>query len=600
MSKIHILPKILQNHIAAGEVVERPLSVVKELVENSLDAGATNITVTIKDGGRTYISVRDNGSGMSQEDALLSIQEHATSKISTTQDLFHIYTYGFRGEALSSIASISHFTIETKTSDMPHGWKIHWQGNEKISEEICASNEGTTITVEELFYNTPARRKYLKKDETEQVHIQKYFHEICMAHPDKSFTLLINEKTSLDVRPSSIPERLTSIMGNAFLEHTVPVFCERSDIQIRGYCSKPAHVTSSKRHQHIFINGRNINDHLIAKAAQEAFHRIIVPGTYPEYVLFLTIDPSSLDVNVHPRKLEVRFLEPASIFSIVKGTISTALEKNTLEPTLHAHNEIQKDEVVFKKLSNATFTKEHSHAYTPHSKSTSPYASSLRPVSIDQAALFTEMPPSLSSSPETNKSLRSYTLIGQVQACYIIAESSGGIFLIDQHAAHERILFEKYLKIAESKEFGSQQLLTGEILTLTNEEENLLETYRTEMEELGFHTETFGKGQTVLRSIPAILNTKHAEAKDIFLSILHETVDTTLPLLDKEITTVQEKLLAYAACRAAVKFGDILSTSEQEKLLEDFFSLARRHTCPHGRTSIVEITLKELKKFFDR
>ncbi|MFN7160410.1 MAG: DNA mismatch repair endonuclease MutL [Candidatus Gracilibacteria bacterium] len=594
MGSIHILSKTVQNHIAAGEVIERPLSVVKELVENSIDAKSTHITVELLNGGKNLIRVSDNGIGMDKEDAELSIKRHATSKISSSEDLFAIGTYGFRGEALSSISSISSFTLETKQTETPEGTQIKFAGDTHLSTVSVGIADGTSISVEDLFFNTPARKKYLKGDDTEYHHIYRYLVEVALVSYDKSFTLIHNGKRTLDLRQSTHEERIRQILGGNFLEESVPVFCDRTDITIRGFISKPAFCTNVRKHQYLFVNKRPVNDSLISKAVMEGYHRIIAPGTYPQYILFLELPPHLLDVNVHPRKLEVKFAEPQTVFGSIKGSVKESLEKNVLHPlvNLSPNENIQP-------FSPPPLSQEKKyHSYSPHSNASSPYAVPKYRVLQSQKNIFANIPHIEETSPAyTSQSIKT---LAQLKNCYILAENSSGLIMIDQHAAHERILFEKLVENYKRKTPASQQLLHGEVIELSKTEQSSYEEYKEQIEELGYALDPFGENTYVLRAIPEIVNTKHADSKELFLSLLHEIHQTSLPLLSKEITSVAEKLLAFTACRAAVKFGDPLSIPEQEALIKDFFQLERRHTCPHGRTSVVEITLPELKKYFDR
>lgn len=596
MGSIHILSKTVQNHIAAGEVIERPLSVVKELVENSLDAESDHITIELKNGGKTFIKISDNGIGMDREDAELSIKRHATSKISSSEDLFSIGTYGFRGEALSSISSISSFTLETKRSEKSEGTQVKLAGDTHLSTISVGIPDGTVITVEDLFFNTPARKKYLKADDTEYHHIYRYLVEVALVSHDKSFTLIHNGKKTLDVRATTQSERMKQLLGGNFLDESVEIFCDRTDISIRGFSSKPAFCANTRKHQYLFVNKRPVTDSTVAKAVLEGYHRIIAPGTYPQFVLFLEIPPHLLDVNVHPRKLEVKFADPQTVFASVKGSVNQSLEKNILHPII----ELSSSPSASHPTPGVVEEKKHYHSYVPHTHATSPYAIPKNRIIHSQSTLFQEETPLSVEEPAIAYHSAHIKVLGQLKNCYVLAETSEGLVLIDQHAAHERILFEQLMEQYKKKSSSAQQLLHGEVLELSKTEQSAYEEYKSEIEELGYKIESFGENTFVLQSIPSIMNTKHADSKDLFLGMLHEIHQTSLPLLSKEVTSIAEKLLAFTACRAAVKFGDSLSPIEQERLVQDFFTLDRRHTCPHGRTSMVEITLPELKKYFNR
>ncbi len=604
MGIIHVLPKIIQNQIAAGEVVERPASIVKELVENSLDAGATEISVEVIAGGIESILVVDNGSGMDEEDALLSLQRHATSKISTTDDLFSIHSYGFRGEALASISAVSHFTLSTRTSSNPSGIEIR-----AIEEEILSSTQkglpkGTRILVEQLFFNTPARKKYLKSPQTEYSYILRLINELALSHPHASFTLTHNKKVTFVTRSSSSEDRMKEVLGKKFVEDSIPLFLESPHYAIQGRVSKPHAAKSTRKEQYIFVNGRPVQSDVISKAISEAFHRILVPGQYPAFVLHFTVDPTLVDVNVHPRKKEVKFADPQKVFLEVRRTVADSLQKHEVAPRVD--------------ITQATHSSSHSTTQTygnPLSKATSPYAAHFtKSQNNSTPALFsfstgtgtprTQSPIAHFTKEHTtsyHKNTSPYTVIGQVHRCYIVAEGPEGFVLIDQHAAHERVLFDTLCNHSAEQDITTQQLLTPEIIELTPMEHAKLHEHLHDFEESGFILEDIGDGSISLSALPSQLHKKSLDNAVLIRNMLHEFEGLEGECSHSEsLRSFREKVLAYTACRSAVKFGDVLSMQEMEHIVERLAHTERPDTCPHGRTSRVIITLDALKKLFDR
>jgi len=610
MGAITLLPKLLQHQIAAGEVIERPISVVKELVENSIDSGATDIEVELTNGGMDAILVRDNGCGMSREDAILSVERHATSKISTKEDLFAITSFGFRGEALASISSVSDFTLTTKRAEDLSGTSIHLRGEEFLDTEVAGVPDGTQIHVKDLFFNMPARKKFLKKDTTELRHIMKHMSDVALAHPDLSLSVKHNGKTLLDLRPTSLGERISNVIGSTFLEQTVPVHFDQKGFHVSGYIMTPAHLTATKKQQLIFVNKRPVQSSLIHRAVMEGYHRIIAGRIVPNYVLFLEVDPSIVDVNVHPRKLEVRFENTNMVFTNVRNAVAHVLEKGDIAPSIGAPS-----------LATAHTTSRSTPSYSaqgggPRSstpsggtgKAKSPYAPALRPSMQDAIAFTKEMlGGSYTDLPFEAPDVHSdapYRFLGQLHRCYLLVQDQEGLRLIDQHAAHERVRFERLKASLATQSLASQQFMQPEILELTPEERALFVEKQEELQEAGFILEDVGDGSLHILGIPEDLHgSKHCpSSKEAVLNILHD-FDGLVGGCDHkgdELRTFREKLIAYTACRGAVQFGDELNQMEIDQLLKDFYACPNKHTCPHGRTSMIIFSLNELKKFFDR
>ncbi len=601
MSLIKLLPKILQHQIAAGEVVERPYSVVKELVENSIDAQATRIVIILREGGLTHIEIQDDGSGIAKDDMLLAFERHATSKIENTEDLFNITSYGFRGEALSSISAVSTLTLDSRTDETTHSFVARSVGGEIGNMVTGARSKGTTITVENLFFNTPARLKYLKQAATEYTHIARYITEVALAHPHIRFEVIHNDKKNIMLPKTDLRGRVEQLLRSSFLEGSIPIETDHSSLHISGFISKPTNTYSTRKHQYISVNGRPVRGDLIAKAAREAYHRIIPPGTHPHFTLHCTLPPEDVDVNVHPRKTEVKFARPGEVFSVVKGALSTAFSKH--EDSLHPGAVTLSSPKVF---STGNFQ--------PQSRASSPYNmtsvhalgnglfdatvertfETSSPAQKKYSSHTSELMPHYAQSPTSQE----YTYLGQVHNCYLAVMSPNGLLLIDQHAAHERVLFERLLETKE--DITRQPLLQPHLLEITPEEQSILTHQQHTLEEMGFHLEELGDGSIGLLSVPALIATKKIDPITFFMEVLRNFEVSEEGCASNGLHSYREKLLAYTACRSAVKFGDELSRTEAEKLLKDFMHSPRKHTCPHGRCSIVEYALSDLKRLFDR
>lgn len=598
---IKVLPKILQHQIAAGEVVERPYSVVKELVENSIDAKAKKVSISIEEGGLKKIQVTDDGEGILKEDILLAFEQHATSKISTEEDLSHIVSYGFRGEALSSISSVSKVTVTTRRQDddSAHQTKSSTEGFEPVKESAGA--HGTNIIVEDLFYNTPARLKYLKTASTEYSHIARYITEVALAHPEVRFELLHNGKKNIILPLADFPQRVSQLLGADFTTNSVPISVDHTRVKIIGYVSKPTITYNQKKYQYISVNGRPIRSDLVSKAARDAYHRILPPGSQPHFVLQLTLPETDVDVNVHPRKTEVKFAHPGEIFSIVKGAIAQSFERyhDKLHPGATPIQGKEPQETSF----------------NPSSRASSPYATKgfsthrggglfsrsqeqqlHRPFPQIEKNMLGGVSEHIISYEHSHEG--PFTYLGQLHRAYLVIMTEQGLMLIDQHAAHERVLFEQLL--AKSQAEISQALLQPRALQLTPEEHAIVQSEWETFTDLGFALQEIDETTIGLTSVPTIVSSKGIDPEDFFMKTLRNFEVSEEGCSGKELHTFREKLLAYTACRSAVKFGDELSKEEATQLVKDFQSTPRKHTCPHGRCSMVEYSLRDLKKQFNR
>lgn len=573
MSKINILAPDLINKIAAGEVIERPVSVVKELVENALDAGATQITIDIAEGGKKYIKVIDNGSGMDKADLLLCIQQHATSKIKDQEDLFRISTLGFRGEALPSIASVSQFSIVTNTGHT--GLKLSLDnGQPQIS--TAAAQIGTTVIAENIFYNIPARLKFLKNDHTEFNHIQNYVSKLMLSRPDVAYTLIHNQEIVLQTQgitnnpDLALRNAIASVFGTNIAKNIYKIDMEFEDISLSGYIASPTVTSSSRSSQVVFVNNRNIQSATITKAIDAAVSDSISKGRYPYIALFIDIDYRLVDVNVHPAKLEVRFVDSGKIFEAVRVVIRKALSP---QKTLLA-------------TENTPVIAHHSFS-TPESFDFSASPVSAKEVREVVNQTITPMP-SLYPLPTTG-----VRILGQANRLFIIVLDGDDLLLIDQHAAHERVLYA-LLTTEYGKRTNSQGLLVPVHLELPTNIRANIHVSENILRDLGYTWEQFSQTSIRLTSMPTLF-TKEAPEK-LFLDTLAELVDGGTSSPEK----LKEKAIATMACKAAVKDGDILTQQEMERLVRDLYATPHYETCPHGRPTITALTKPEMMKRFLR
>lgn len=595
MARIHLLPPLVQNQIAAGEVVERPVSVLKELVENAIDAGATSIAVILEEGGIQCISVEDNGAGMDAEDASMALVRHATSKIHGLEDLQHIQSMGFRGEALASISSVSRLSLRTKTREAAAAILVEAAGENVQPLQHVGGPTGTMVAVRELFFNVPARRKYLKSAKTELSYCLRYMTEVGILYPAVRLSVEHNGKPVIMWPATSLEERLTAALGKDFLETHLPLSLEHPDLHLSGYISKPHVQLTSRNKQYFFVNRRPVKSDVLQKAVTTAYHRIVDEGRYPSIVLFADVHPALVDVNVHPRKLEVRFHDPHFLFSTTEHAVSQALTGQGHERRIH-------------RAEPASFARPPlSPAYNPQSKANSPYAAAhyAPKARQDHFHPILEAAPLQFRTPESHHVAHALLpenirVLDQLMLCYILIETPEGLMLVDQHAAHERVLFDKLTRDIKAKSHHAQQLLTPHLLHLTPQDSALLQEHQHLLQEAGFAVEQMDSHTWTLGAIPEDLSRAHVDLDSTFHTLLNECEDMSTGCGSKLLTDYREKLFAYTACRSAVKFGDTMSKDDMEQLIHDLFATERRYTCPHGRTSIVTLDKAQLKRLFDR
>lgn len=596
---IKILPPELINKIAAGEVVERPYSVVKELIENSIDAGAVNIAVEVKNGGIDYMKITDDGRGMAKTDARLSLSRHATSKITSADDLYNIHTFGFRGEALASIAEVSVFEMQTRNQEETAG-TIITQKNQIISEQEKGLPAGTSITAADLFYNIPARKKFLKTPSTEFGYILKTITDFAFIYPQINFKLVNNGRAIFNYfSNANWQKRVEEILGKDLGNNLTPISFKKEGLEISGFISLPPNILNNKSEQHFFVNNRSIKDPLISRAVNDAYVDLIPRDKAPIAIIKINVDPSLVDVNVHPRKSEVKFVNGQLIFTSLISTIKqTLLNKNNssdnkiyyIKPAGAAANSSRPI------IARPRFNNPVNFNYQPPAK----------PYQVQEALKFTENIlqrdqgfPTGEKSTAAGGNVKKPRLIGQAANCYLIVESADKLMIIDQHAAAEGILYQKLRQqiSSDKNQVKQQTLLTPLTIELPAIKTNLLTENLTLFAEIGFNIENFGNNAFIINAVPAEL--VNHDAKEIILGAINDLSDD---LEYKKLETIDQKklrLIKYAACRGAIKFNDQLSSAEQQKLLDEIeqYNIT---ACAHGRPIASEITFDELNKKFAR
>lgn len=670
MANIKVLDQHTINQIAAGEVIERPASVVKELLENAIDARASAVTVEIKDGGISLIRVTDNGSGIPKEDVPLAFLRHATSKIQTVEDLFTVSSLGFRGEALSSIASVAQVELITKTGGSMVGARYQIEGGEEKSLEEVGAPEGTTFIARNLFYNTPARRKFLKTAATEGAHVANLVEKIALSHPEVSIRLIQNNQNKLHTSGNhNLKDIIYTVFGREIAANLLPVEIGEAPVQVSGYIGKPLIARSNRNFENYFINGRYIRSSLINKAIEEAYKPFMMQHKYPFTMLQFTIDPSFLDVNVHPAKMELRFRDGEMIYKMVYHAIAMALsqkelipevelggksgQRNTLKPVLPKERpepfERRRMEQLENPLKTSLLTRameavkapedakaaskiglkadpeidlnidrnvdtgqdgrpaktpivrEREAGYTVEKASfpfeaahiqsrtavTEPADKTQEEPSVKQLDLFEEK---LLTKPARAE----HMLLGQVFDTYWLVQFRDNLYIIDQHAAHEKVLYEKTIASLKNREYTSQLLNPPIILTLASKEEVLLNQYLEHFTSIGFEIEPFGGKEYAVRAVPANL---FSIAKK---ELLMEMIDGLSDGYEYGKPDIINEKIASMSCKAAVKGNHQMSALEADQLIDELLELDNPYACPHGRPTIISMSKHELEKKFKR
>ena len=576
---IRLLSTEVASQIAAGEVIERPASVVKELMENALDAGAKSVSISVEEVGRRMIEVADDGSGIASDELALAVSRHATSKLSKAEDLFHISTLGFRGEALASIGSVSRMTVTSKIVSSKAGARIRVEGGGEGKVEVVGAPVGTVVRVEDLFYNVPARLKFLKADVTERRAIDSLVTRYALAYPNVRIKLA--EGKTITLQTSGDGDRraiLAALYGVEIAKHLLEITAQEEGLGLSGYVSPTALTRSNRKDITIFVNGRWVQDTPLTSAFIQAYHTLLMVGRYPLGAVFIEIAPEEVDVNVHPAKAEVRFKNQDRVFSFVQRSVRRGLLAYAPVPAVApalwgARNESSKQVGIDWTIAHDDAKVE--NANTP----VDGHAMGILPSQVEGSVL---------------KRAPLLRLIGQIGTTYLVAEGPDGLYLIDQHAAHERILFEKLMAQHDMHKIPSQSLLTPAAVTLPLQSANLLVSQLPALKHFGFDVEEFGPNTFQVRAMPALFAGSDPSAA--LRAIVEDFEEDEAPLQNE----VEKKLAARVCKRLAVKAGQTLSPEEQRALLTDLENCDSPRTCPHGRPTMIHLSVEMLERQFGR
>lgn len=596
---IRLLPDSVANQIAAGEVVQRPASAVKELLENAVDAGATQVDLVLKEAGKMLLQVSDNGCGMSGTDARMSFERHATSKISKADDLFSIRTMGFRGEALASIAAIAQVEMRTRRHEDELGTLLRIEGSVVVTQEPCSTAAGTCITVKNLFYNVPARRNFLKSNQAELRHILDEFQRVCLVRPEIAFSLTHNDKELFHLQPGTSKQRIVAMFGSAYNERLLPVSLSTDAMGIEGFIGKAAFARKTRGEQFFFVNKRYIRHPYLGHAVDQAFHELLPKEAFPTFFLHIRIDPSEIDINIHPTKTEVNFQDARMVYAFVHAAVKKSLGQHDLAPKIDF--DVPTDlGIDFGEISRSDRpvnppTISFNPDYNPFSNPKPDQATTFRPdrsEKNDRWKLFYEhlTPTSTPATglPQPTVNLRPIQQrVMQVQGKYILATVKSGLMLIDQHLAHTRVLFEKYMRLLEEHKISSQQLLFPVSLHLNAPDSELLREMATLLKEAGFSIEAVGERSFVVTGMPEGAGQDAAETIEQLLETLKEEKNN---LLSKKNFTLARSL----AAQFAVRHGQSLSDEEILALIDQLFACQVAEVAPDGRKILKVLAMDEL------
>ncbi|MBX7142522.1 MAG: DNA mismatch repair endonuclease MutL [Chitinophagales bacterium] len=613
---IRQLPDSIANQIAAGEVIQRPASAVKELMENALDAGATHIKLIVKDAGKSLIQVIDNGCGMSETDARMSFERHATSKISTIDDLFAIRTMGFRGEALASVAAIAQVELKSKRKEDSLGTLIEIEGAEVKKQEAVQTADGTSIAIKNLFYNVPARRNFLKANPVEMRHIIDEFQRIALANPEVHFELHHNGLLVFGLPPANLRQRIVNVLGAHYNERLVPLEEETTVVRIFGFIGKPEAAKKTRGDQFFFVNRRFIRSNYLNHAVVSAYDQLLTKDSFPLYVIFLDIDPSKIDINVHPTKQEIKFDDEKIVYAFVNAAVKHGLAKYSITPTLDFDRETAFDRLeAFTSMPSRPST----HVVTQESETveaksggipgeTSFFLHKQKPRHWEKLYEIAKQRESvtvtLPSTEEGTESHANQVAIEdfsaeqpapfQMHQQYIVSQIKSGFILIDQQAAHERILFEKYLTGLQNNNLSSQQQLFPETIHINAADGELLKELLPELKALGFDLQEFGGSSFVAHGLPSDL--KEVKVKEVIESMLDEYKQSA-----SQTKFNKRQQLAYSmARRASVKSGDQLNEKEMRQLIDQLFACETPFVAPNGKLTILTFDLEEIARLFEQ
>ncbi len=621
MANIRKLSPELVNQIAAGEVIARPASVVKELIENALDAGAKRVDVAIEDGGAKLISVTDDGTGMGVDDLSLAFTPHATSKISQTDDLFNIDTLGFRGEALASIASISHALIRSRRQDQTSGYEIASSGETTNTPRPCAAATGTTVIIRDLFFNTPARRKFMRKATTELGHISEQLTRLALPQSRVAFSLSHNGRSKLDLPAvDSTAARAEGLFGASLTDALLPISSRPGPVQIKGFIGQPSAGRGSGKWQYFFLNGRFIRDRLLTHALREAYRGLIDSNRWPVAFVFIELDPADVDVNVHPTKIEVRFRDGQAVHGQLLAAMRETLNKSTLTPAARIDSpseiapagenqaEMQRRESLTEALADffASAAPAQSKLHFPP-----PQTSPARPATTSQTIspgqsveTAISQPASYQSQPVATQPAETAKTAAQIPAVhtavqmhnsYIVSAEDEGIMIVDQHALHERIIYNQLAERLAQGPLASQRLLIPETVTVSEIEADIIASNEAFFTRLGIEVLPFGPQTVAIQRFPSLLTNRGVSGSEFLREMLDELSQGPC---SPEV--MLEKTLSVMACKAAVKAGEKLTQAEIDDLLANRKKADKSSACPHGRPTTLILTLKDLEKQFKR
>lgn len=604
MREIHQLSDQLANRIAAGEVVERPASVVKELVENAIDAGATHIAVTVEGGGLKRITIQDDGHGIPKDQIMLALSRHATSKIREIEDLFNIHTMGFRGEALPSIASVSRFSLATHTSEADNAWILESEGGKHKPVSPTALAQGTKIEVKDLFFNTPARLKFMKTNNTENQHIKDVMVRLAIAHPYISFTLTNEGKEVLrfgsaqgELMEDTLP-RLASFLGREFTQNALIVEGQSEEVRLKGFISLPTYNVATARQQYLYVNNRPVRDKLLMGALKSAYHDLLAHSRHPVVVLFVDMPPQDVDINVHPAKAEVRFKNGSQVFGLIRATIRKALEENSQTVSSSTAD------LALKHFKTPDYAPIQQQSFIPRG---TPYVASPTH-SLDTQVITTEQSIELQAPPQARpfderatEALQQFSghpmgaAIAQIHGTYIVAQTEKGMIVVDQHAAHERLVYERFKKQILTDHVERQALLIPEIVEMQDRDVDALIERAEELAKFGLELEQFGPTAVSVRSTPALLG--EINAKQLVLDIVEDLRDM------KKETTLEshlEELLSTMACHGSIRANRRLNLDDMNAILRQMEKTPNSAQCNHGRPTYVELELPDIERLFGR
>lgn len=602
--RINILPETVANQIAAGEVIQRPASAVKELIENSVDAGSSFIRLIVKDAGKTLIQVIDNGIGMSETDARVCFERHATSKINRAEDLFSLTTKGFRGEALASVAAVAQVELKTRREEDAVGTCILIEGNEVRSQEPCTCPVGTSISIKNLFFNIPARRNFLKSNTVEANHIIEEFQRIALAHPETGFSLHHNGEEIFHLEAGNLRQRITGIFGNNYNERLVPTEEETDIVKITGFVGKPQFARKTRGEQFFFLNKRFIKNSYLNHAVQSAFQQLLPPDSFPSYFLFLDVPPSTIDINIHPTKTEVKFEDDKHIYAILKSTVRMALGKYNISPTIDFEQEstiafipppkgpVAEPVIMVDPTFNPFNTQSSGRqGYSGGSSYSNSVLNKQVPANWDMLYrnhVNQEKGPELIPEEEVSVSSKGFF---QLHGRFVICQIKSGLMIIEQQRAHERILYEKFLHNLEQQPAATQKLLFPETITLPVNHSVALNELQQELKDLGFDMQSLGGNSLVVYGVPVLL-TDHPIARE--LERIAEELLTETPGTNAR----KEKLALSLARTAGIKTGKFLSQEEMSTLIDELFACTMPSVTPAGKPIVHTIRLEEIDRFF--